>query len=74
MYFAWKRYEKKADIVLPVYLYAAYTNGLTVDHRMALLLQIFEPIALMEEQSGALTLSRPPFKTYSNVCPKEICQ
>ena len=55
---------------MPVYLYAAYTNGLTVDHRMAQLLQIFEPIAHMEAQSGALTLSHPTLITYSNVCPR----
>ena len=68
-FYAWKRYEKKADIIEPVYLYAAYTNGLTVDHRMALLLQIFEPIALIENESSALSLARQPYLIYSRRCP-----
>lgn len=70
LFHAYRRYEKASIIIHPVFLYATYTNGLTVDLRIALLLQVFEPIALKEAENGQIALPKPPFVSYSRRCPQ----
>ena len=69
LFYSWKRYEKALDITNPVFLYSFYTNGLTVDVRLALLLQVFEPISIQENMQGELSLNCSPYITHSARCP-----
>lgn len=54
-----------------VFLNASYLTGMTVDVRMALLLEIFEPIADEMSEKGTLELKYPAYITFNNVC--KVC-
>ena len=64
----WTRIERKNKIIHPVFLYSTYLDGMPVDIRMAMLLEIFEPIAEDLHNRGIIALVKPPTKTYTNRC------
>lgn len=69
-YNKWLKIEKKNKIIHPVFLFSTYLNGMTTDLRMALLLEIFEPIAEALHERGDIVLVKPPYKEFSNKCKK----
>ena len=66
----WMKIEKRNKIIHPVFLFSSYLDGMTVDLRMALLLEIFEPLAEEFHKRGDIVLVKPPYKHFSNKCKK----
>lgn len=69
LFYAWLRYEKKVDIIHPVFLYSTYTNVMTVDLRLAMLLEVFESLAEIEHSKNSLVLKCNPTITHTAKCP-----
>lgn len=61
---------EKRNLGHQVYLYAAYSLGMTADLRLAVLLQIFEPLANELVDRGKITFKINPYKVFTNNCNK----
>ena len=67
-YSKWLKREKKNRLIHPVFLFSTYLEGMPVDLRLAILLEIFEPLAEELHNRGEIVLVKEPFITYHNKC------
>lgn len=70
LFHRWLKIEKQIKIVHPVFLVSTYLEGMPVDVRMAMLLEIFEPVAEALHDKGKISLVKQPYITYKNTCKK----
>lgn len=68
LFYKWKKRQKNWGIIHPMFLYATYTKGITADIKMALLLEVFEPIAEQLHDEGKITLPKSPYRIFSEKC------
>ena len=67
LYYRWIEKSKELGIIHHVYLYSVFTNGMPPQVKLALLLEVFEPIADKECKKGTITIpvqTSPPI-----LCP-----
>lgn len=69
LFLKFKSIIEKNYFIHQVYLYSTYLNGMTADLRMAIFLQVFEPIANELAERGEIQLKAKPYKIFSNNCP-----
>lgn len=68
LFFKWKKLKQDWGIIHSMFLYSTYTKGITSDIKMALLLEVFEPIAEQLYTEGEIVLKKAPYKTFSERC------
>lgn len=61
---------KKDNLCHQVFLYAAYSVGITTDLRMVILLEIFEPLASELEKKGVIKVNVSTIKKKDIICDK----
>lgn len=62
------KYLDETEIIHPVFLYSTFTNGMAVDLRMALLLEVFEPLSEKLVNSSIVQIPEVQ-RSYSSTCP-----
>lgn len=67
-YIKWLKREKKNKLIHPVFLYSTYLEGMPVDLRLAILLEIFEPLAEEMHERGEIELVKSPYVIFTNNC------
>lgn len=68
LFLKWENRQKNWGIIHPMFLYATYTKGITTDIKMALLLEVFEPIAEQLHDEEKITLIKSPYLIFSETC------
>lgn len=77
MFLRWQKVIKKSFFRHQAFLNSLFVNDLTVDVRMALILEIFESIANEKAEEGIIALKAQPYIIYKNKCKKcgtEVCK
>lgn len=69
LFLAFEKYISKRILQYHVSLYATYLKGMTVDLRMAQLLEVFEPMTLELSEEGKISLQPDPYRIFENTCP-----
>lgn len=69
----WKKYDKKNRYLIQMFFYATYTDGITMDLRISLLTEIFEPLSKILEEDGKIVVENSqPIKVKKIICP--VCK
>lgn len=68
LFLKWRNMCDELNIIHQMFLYASYSEDITPDVKLALMLQTFEPLADMLYAKGLISLEKQPYITKSIQC------